>query len=127
MHLFNIQMKLQAAKQRIWYPPEGKLISDINKAWVQLEGAEHTREVALRKELQRQERLEQLAEKFNRKAGLRESWLEDMFQVLCSLALLCIRNSLVYIHNLNDVEAHCYALQVCKLIVSKYVAVSINN
>ena len=31
IQLFNIQMKLQAAKQRIWYPPEGKLISDINK------------------------------------------------------------------------------------------------
>ena len=92
VQLFNIQMKLQAAKQRIWYPPEGKLISDINKAWVKLEAAEHAREVALRKELQRQERLEQLAEKFNRKAGLRESWLEDMFQVLYSVGLSCIRN-----------------------------------
>ena len=87
VQLFNIQMKLQAAKHRIWYPPEGKLISDINKAWVKLEAAEHAREVALRRELQRQERLEQLAEKFNRKAGLRESWLEDMFQVLCSMAV----------------------------------------
>ena len=81
MQLFNIQMKLQAAKQKIWYPPEGKLVSDINKAWVKLEAAEHRREVALRKELQRQERLEQLAERFNRKADLRESWLNDMLQV----------------------------------------------
>jgi len=31
IQLFNIQMKLQAAKQRIWFPPEGKLIADINK------------------------------------------------------------------------------------------------
>jgi spectrin beta len=85
VQLFNIQMKLQAAKQKIWYPPEGKLVSDINKAWVKLEAAEHGREVALRKELQRQERLEQLAEKFNRKAGLRESWLNDMLQVLDEL------------------------------------------
>ena len=52
---------------------------------MKLEAAEHAREVALRRELQRQERLEQLAEKFNRKAGLRESWLEDMFQVYCVL------------------------------------------
>ena len=34
IQLFNIQMRLQAAKQRIWYPPEGKLISDINKVIV---------------------------------------------------------------------------------------------
>ena len=81
VQLFNIQMKLQAAKRKIWYPPEGKLVSDINKAWVKLEAAEHGREVALRKELQRQERLEQLAEKFNRKASLRETWLNDMCQV----------------------------------------------
>ena len=97
VQLFNIQMKLQAAKHRIWYPPEGKLISDINKAWVKLEAAEHTREVALRRELQRQERLEQLAEKFNRKAGLRESWLEDMFQVHCSDNFhLCTKSCLVH-------------------------------
>ena len=30
----------------------------------------------------RQQKLEQLAEKFSRKAGLRESWLRDMSQVL---------------------------------------------
>ena len=98
MQLFNIQMKLQAAKHRIWYPPEGKLISDINKAWVKLEAAEHAREVALRRELQRQERLEQLAEKFNRKAGLRESWLEDMFQVLCSVAAWQCGSVAVWLH-----------------------------
>ena len=31
VHLFNIQTKLRAAKQKNWYPPEGKLVSDINK------------------------------------------------------------------------------------------------
>ncbi|XP_065894234.1 spectrin beta chain, non-erythrocytic 1-like isoform X3 [Dysidea avara] len=85
IQLFNIQMKLQAAKQRIWYPPEGKLIADINKAWVKLEGAEHEREVALRRELQRQEKLKHLAEKFARKSSLRESWLADMTQILDEL------------------------------------------
>ena len=53
IQLFNIQTKLRAARQKNWYPPEGKLVSDINKAWVNLEGAEHEREVALRKELMR--------------------------------------------------------------------------
>ena len=31
MHLFNVQTKLRAARQKTWYPPEGKLVSDINK------------------------------------------------------------------------------------------------
>jgi len=30
VQLFNIQTKLRAAKQKTWYPPEGKLVSDIN-------------------------------------------------------------------------------------------------
>jgi spectrin beta len=85
IQLFNIQMKLRASRQKTWYPPEGKLVSDINKAWVRLEAAEHEREVALRKELMRQEKLLQLAEKFARKAALRESWLSDMGQVLQEL------------------------------------------
>ena len=52
---------------------------------MRLEGAEHEREVALRKEVMRQEKLEQLAEKFVRKASLRESWLSDMSGVLDEL------------------------------------------
>lgn len=51
VQLFNIQMKLRAANQKNWHPPDGKLVSDINQAWVKLDGAEHEREVALRKEL----------------------------------------------------------------------------
>lgn len=31
VQLFNIQMKLRASKQKMWYPAEGKLVSDINK------------------------------------------------------------------------------------------------
>ena len=33
IQLFNIQTKLRAAKQKNWYPPEGKLVSDINKVY----------------------------------------------------------------------------------------------
>ena len=53
VQLFNIQMKLRAARQKTWHPPEGKLVSDISRAWISLEGAEHEREAALRKELMR--------------------------------------------------------------------------
>ena len=53
IQFFNVQMKLSEARQKNWCPTEGKLISDINKAWVSLEESEHAREVALRKELMR--------------------------------------------------------------------------
>ena len=44
-------------------------IHDIESAWMRLEKAEHGREVALRDELIRQERLQQLAERFQRKVS----------------------------------------------------------
>ncbi|XP_061172689.1 spectrin beta chain, non-erythrocytic 5-like [Saccostrea echinata] len=79
---FNIQAKLKANGQKLYTPPEGQLIHDIESAWIRLEKAEHEREVALRDEMIRQERLEQLAERFQRKAEIRESWLNDMSMIL---------------------------------------------
>lgn len=49
--LFTLQSKMRANNQRPYLPVEGKLISDINKAWDKLEKAEHERELALREEL----------------------------------------------------------------------------
>ena len=66
-HFFNIQARLKANGQRMYVPPEGMLIRDIESAWLVLEKAEHDRELALRQELIRQERLEQLAVKFEKK------------------------------------------------------------
>ena len=64
---FNIQARLKANGQKQYNPPEGMYIHDIESAWMRLEKAEHGREVALRDELIRQERLEQLAQRFRRK------------------------------------------------------------
>ncbi|XP_045122381.1 spectrin beta chain-like isoform X4 [Portunus trituberculatus] len=75
--LFTLQSKMRANNQKPYLPKEGKMISDINKAWERLEKAEHERELALREELIRQEKLEQLAARFNRKAGMRETWLSE--------------------------------------------------
>uniref|UniRef100_A0AAR5QGN6 Spectrin beta chain, non-erythrocytic 2 n=2 Tax=Dendroctonus ponderosae TaxID=77166 RepID=A0AAR5QGN6_DENPD len=75
--LFTLQSKMRANNQRPYTPKEGKMISDINKAWERLEKAEHERELALREELIRQEKLEQLAARFNRKASMRETWLSE--------------------------------------------------
>ncbi|KAK7902028.1 hypothetical protein WMY93_018797 [Mugilogobius chulae] len=63
--LFTIQSKMRANNQKVYTPREGKLISDINK------------ELALRTELIRQEKLEQLARRFDRKAAMRETWLSE--------------------------------------------------
>ncbi len=75
--LFTLQSRMRANNQRPYLPKEGKMIGDINRAWEQLEKAEHERELALKEELIRQEKLEQLAARFDRKAGMRETWLSE--------------------------------------------------
>ncbi|KAM9588925.1 spectrin beta chain, non-erythrocytic 4 [Morphnus guianensis] len=75
--LFTIQSKLRANNRKLYIPSEGKSISDINKAWTCLEKAEHEREVSLRNELIRQEKLELLAQRFDHKAIMRETWLNE--------------------------------------------------
>uniref|UniRef100_A0AAR2LXV8 Spectrin beta chain n=1 Tax=Pygocentrus nattereri TaxID=42514 RepID=A0AAR2LXV8_PYGNA len=73
--LFTIQSRMRANNQRVYTPKEGALVSDINRAWERLERAEHERERVLRDELIRQEKLEQMAHRFDRKAAMRETWL----------------------------------------------------
>ncbi|XP_027855780.1 spectrin beta chain, erythrocytic isoform X2 [Xiphophorus couchianus] len=73
--LFTIQSRMRANNQRVYMPKEGALVSDINRAWERLERAEHERERVLRDELIRQEKLEQMARRFDRKAAMRETWL----------------------------------------------------
>ena len=60
----------------------GERPHDIEQAWIQLEKQEHLAEVALKDELLRQEKLEQLAFKFERKSVLREGYLNEMIAVL---------------------------------------------
>lgn len=75
--LFTIQSRLRANNQRPYVPNEGKTLNDINRAWERLERAEHERELALREEMIRQEKLKQLAWRFDKKAGMREQWLSE--------------------------------------------------
>uniref|UniRef100_A0A673I2F7 Spectrin beta chain n=1 Tax=Sinocyclocheilus rhinocerous TaxID=307959 RepID=A0A673I2F7_9TELE len=75
--LFTIQSRMRANNQKVYTPKEGALVSDINKAWERLEKAEHDRERVLRDELIRQEKLEQMARRFDRKAAMRETWLQE--------------------------------------------------
>ena len=79
---FHINTQLKSLNQPAFIPQEGQLVNDIERKWIELERCEHRREVALRSELLRQERLEQLNYKFERKSVLREGYLKEMIQVL---------------------------------------------
>ncbi|KAJ3613539.1 hypothetical protein NHX12_019786, partial [Muraenolepis orangiensis] len=75
--LFTIQSRMRANNQKVFTPKDGALVADINRAWERLEWAEHERERVLREELIRQEKLEQMARRFDRKAAMRETWLQE--------------------------------------------------
>lgn len=51
-----------------------------------MEEAEYRRELALRDELIRQEKLEQLARRFDRKAAMRETWLNENQRLVAQVA-----------------------------------------
>lgn len=66
---FHINTLLKSLNQGVFIPQDGQLIHDVERNWEALDRAEHKREVALREELLRQERLEQLNYKFEKKVN----------------------------------------------------------
>ena len=85
---YNINMKLSAQGRPKYIPPEGRSINDLEINWTRLEKAEHERDLALKKELHRQEQLEQMYARFDKKAKLREDWLSEMAGILSNSTLL---------------------------------------
>jgi len=80
--MFEIASQLRLNHQKMFVPKEGLLVADINTLWQEMESEEHSREVALREELIRQQQLEELASRFDRKAKLRETWLNENSKLL---------------------------------------------
>ncbi|KAE9418301.1 hypothetical protein Angca_009245, partial [Angiostrongylus cantonensis] len=79
---FTIQTKRKAMGRKQYAPPQGLFMHDIGSAWEKLDRAENDRQLAIIAELQRQERIEQLAQRFHKKANLRESWIRNVQIVL---------------------------------------------
>ena len=65
-------------------PTEGKMITDIQRAWNGLLGCEKGFEEWLLAELMRLERLEHLAKKFKHKADIHEAWTAGKEEMLSS-------------------------------------------
>ena len=80
--MFEITSQLRLNHQKMYQAPEGHMVNDINKAWQELEQQEHDREVALREELIRQQQLEEMASRFERKVKLRDAWLNENCKLL---------------------------------------------
>lgn len=57
-----------------------------------------SRELALREELIRQEKLEQLAARFNRKASMRETWLSENQRLVSQVSVFCVRKTIFQIY-----------------------------
>uniref|UniRef100_A0A8C8ET23 Calponin-homology (CH) domain-containing protein n=1 Tax=Oncorhynchus tshawytscha TaxID=74940 RepID=A0A8C8ET23_ONCTS len=74
---FNtLQTKLRLSNRPAFMPSEGRMVSDINGSWHNLEGAEKGYEEWMLNEIRRLERLDHLAEKFRQKATIHESWTD---------------------------------------------------
>ncbi|XP_071835118.1 alpha-actinin-like isoform X1 [Apostichopus japonicus] len=74
---FNtLQTKLRLNNRPPYMPAEGKLLSDIHRAWRGLESAEKGYEDWLLSEMRRLERLDHLAQKFKHKCDTHEAWAD---------------------------------------------------
>lgn len=112
------------------------------QAWERLEKAEHERELALRNELIRQEKLEQLARRFDRKAAMRETWLSEnqrlvsqvlLSEIVCVTKMIPMSNYRIQFlqreyfppmpHILLNLCIFIFVVCVCKCIFSVYVYV----
>ncbi|KAF6775436.1 hypothetical protein AHF37_05047 [Paragonimus kellicotti] len=112
MELFMLQAKMRSLNLKVYRPPAGLQVSQVNRAWCALEKSEHAREIALRGELIRQRRLLHLFSRFERKAKLRESWIMDNRKLL---------EQPDYAHDLRTTEAALKKHEALETDVCAYV------
>ncbi|CAH8829605.1 unnamed protein product [Trichobilharzia szidati] len=81
-HFLLTRMKMRTLGLRNYIPSTEAQLSQINRAWIALEKAEYSREVALREELAKQKRLLHLFSRFEKKANLRKAWISDNYKLV---------------------------------------------
>jgi len=82
-NLYNtLQTKLRLSNRPIYMPNEGKLVSDIDKAWKDLEQAEKDFQDWILSQLRKLERLDHLAMKFKIKCDNHEEWSKGQDEYL---------------------------------------------
>ena len=82
-----------------------------------MERSEHEREIALREELMRQEKLEQLARRFDRKAAMRETWLSENQRLVSQVGSVVITR---YFINITSVTVWYPVFPYMEIIYSLY-------
>ncbi|VDM03390.1 unnamed protein product, partial [Schistocephalus solidus] len=76
--LFKIDLLTKDLRARAYMPTKPELqLTTLEKAWDALGQSEHAYELALRDAYNRLEKLEQMAKRFNNRAGLLEEWLDS--------------------------------------------------
>ena len=76
--LYNsLQLKLKTNNRAPFVPAAGTAPSDLQALWNGLEAAEEERYELLRRELDRQERLDLLNRNFNNRAAKLEAWIKQ--------------------------------------------------
>lgn len=70
----NLQVKLRNAKRSPYQPPAGIAPADVDAKWAALLRAEADRERAIREEIARQERMEDMARRFFEKLAKLKQW-----------------------------------------------------
>jgi len=70
----GLNTKLAVNKRPPFEPTSGLSTKDLDNAWLTLEKSEHERQIALRDELRRQKKIQDLLRKFNQISGKLESW-----------------------------------------------------
>jgi len=76
-HYSKLQTKLRLSGRPAYVPSEGKLISDVNSAWANLDSAEVANKDWILSELRRNQLAELKARRFNSKATAHEAWTAD--------------------------------------------------
>ncbi|KAJ3634419.1 hypothetical protein Zmor_019100 [Zophobas morio] len=110
-HYSNLQTMLRINNRPAYHPEEGKLVSDIQKAWNDLSIVEKNRNTFLHKEKDRLEKLERLARKFKTKSSIHSKWASGKIEHVQSTSVGHDVGSVVELIKqldavLSDIDAH---------------------